>query len=84
MRKFKLHVLVIFSIFLILILTNYKINLNASVNNDSKIEQEKLDSDNKSKEESQVSINTLFEKNSIQSYDLMYNLDDSADRKSVV
>lgn len=79
MRKFKLHVLVIFSIFLILILTNYKINLNASVNNDSKIEQEKLDSDNKSKEESQVSINTLFEKNSIQSYDLMYNLDDSAD-----
>lgn len=42
MRKFKLHVLVIFSIFLILILTNYKINLNASVNNDSKIEQEKL------------------------------------------
>lgn len=55
MRKFKLHVLVIFSIFLILILTNYKINLNASVNNDSKIEQEKLDSDNKSKEESQVS-----------------------------
>ncbi|MDE5553319.1 MAG: hypothetical protein K2I67_02120 [Malacoplasma sp.] len=80
MIKIKLFVILNFSILFILVLVNSNVNVFSFVNNESEIENSILVEDKNNKElESQVSIESIFEKNSIYSYELIYNLDDSAD-----
>ncbi len=74
MRKIKLLVIVNFSMLFILILVNSNVNAFAYAKEDLNIDQtisEKI--------ENQVSIKSIFEKNTIKTYELIYNLDDSAD-----
>lgn len=79
MRKIKLFVIVNFSILFILVLMNANVNVFASTSDDLKLDQTILEDNRNGKEGNQVSIESVFEKNSIRSHELIYNLDDSAD-----
>lgn len=79
MRNIKLFVIINLSILFILVLMNANTNVFASTSDDLKLDQTILEDDRNGKERNQVSIESVFEKNSICSHELIYNLDDSAD-----
>ncbi len=78
MKKIKFLVIINFSILFILVLVNSKVNAFAFEKDDLNINQTISTSDSE-KIENQGSIKSIFEKNTIKTYELIYNLDDSAD-----